>query len=1364
MCPSIAQAVVNFNNADFTNLSAFVLSGGTYTATFDVTLAGNKGAEGQVEVTYGGDFNRTPVLGLSGAGGLLLELRESGTPGNTDQGTALIDYSITNIEPGYLVGGLSLTSQDFINATDSIDVSYVGTSATAEDDNVGLPNGLILLLGASPTPFSSGGTLNFDDANFDHVSGFTPGSHSVLWSVDVTGGTALTVDYTSATVQNLGTDSSVLDVELVAIGSITGTVFVDVGTKANKGPEDTNTLTGVTIELLDGVGSVIATNMTDATGVYSFTNLPVGNYTVREIDPTGYVSTTDTDGMNDNEVSVTVSIASIEQADFWDAVQTTYVLVSDFAGSWKDGEAVLRWETVAEVGTIGFFLFRSDQKDGEYLPVVKGLIPGLVTSPQGGVYHLVDPSVEAGSTGYYRLVEVDANGRRSEHGPYEVRFKSSEAKAVVREKKSREKNAVVSHAHETTSRERHERSEASKSRAARGKDIGITNQGPLRIVIGTSGLQKINLDEVASVASKKLKKQIQQGRVRLTHRGLSVAHHRVENELWFYAAALDDPYTDQDIFWLEPNREGVMMQVVDAGAPAAVGELRTFRQVTTVEEERASIIELFSDMNADYWYWDYILAGNVAHGTKSFSLPTPGAQDGSAYLVVNLHGYTDLAADPEHHAVVSLNGTNLGELIWDGSIPQHLRVDLPDGLLMDGTNTVEITGLLDEGVPYGSFAVDGFEVSYPRRYEPVEGMLMLRAAVDEVITVKALDSPNVVVFDLSELNRPEILENVNVESVGESWQASFFGVKGRVYYLIDRSVIRSPELEVASAKGRLRSHRNKADYLIVVPPGLEEGAQALAEYRQAQGLDVMTVELREIYDVFNHGLSAPTAIREFLTFAYERWMVSPHYVVFAGSGTYDYKDYMGLGENLIPPLMVETPYGIFASDTALADVNGDGRAEMSVGRLPVLSNEELLAYLTKIQAYETSTEAWKEQVTLVADNGDDGGDFHGSSEILAGVVGAENGVEKIYLGELSIGSAKQKLLEAFAKGSGLINYVGHGGTDRMASEGLLLKTDVSEMSNGDRPGVLVALTCSLGRFELPGFNSLGEDLVLHAGGGAVAVWAPSGLSVNHRVLDLGEAFFKVLYQDGEVVLGDAILQAGKSYEHKSWLNSLYNLIGDPALRLTSGAQEAIRRDQERTSSSRNIQKGNIPGSEKESIGENGEVFSSATQEAAFVPMVDSVLWYAEELESGMYLWKTESPDEVDILVNRTPIPAISLPEGIGWYLAGEGVDVMAVETATPTRMESREAKPHDSGEAVFVMADSSGMTELQIDEADQRIFVWGFEELPLVMDVSDAEHPVEVLTAWLGNRRGQYALYLSPGVSQLLVVEPKAIRVLEQTN
>jgi len=71
-------------------------------------------------------------------------------------------------------------------------------------------------------------------------------------------------------------------------------------------------------------------------------------------------------------------------------------------------------------------------------------------------------------------------------------------------------------------------------------------------------------------------------------------------------------------------------------------------------------------------------------------------------------------------------------------------------------------------------------------------------------------------------------------------------------------------------------------------------------------------------------------------------------------------------------------------------------------------------------------------------------------------------------------------------------------------------------------------------------------------GGAVAVIGPSGLSQNAPALEMGEAFYRTVFQDGAGELGPAFLKARRSLPASLFTEdtiAVYNLLGDPALKI-----------------------------------------------------------------------------------------------------------------------------------------------------------------------------------------------------------------------
>ena len=91
--------------------------------------------------------------------------------------------------------------------------------------------------------------------------------------------------------------------------SLSGTIYRD-GNRSASHDSNENPYAGVTVNLLDSAGNVVATTTTDANGAYSFSKLPAGDYRVK-VDTTGTLKgldqTEDPDGVADS-TSGTISL------------------------------------------------------------------------------------------------------------------------------------------------------------------------------------------------------------------------------------------------------------------------------------------------------------------------------------------------------------------------------------------------------------------------------------------------------------------------------------------------------------------------------------------------------------------------------------------------------------------------------------------------------------------------------------------------------------------------------------------------------------------------------------------------------------------------------------------------------------------------------------------------------------------------------------------------------------------------------------------------------------------------------------------------------------------------------------------------
>jgi protocatechuate 3,4-dioxygenase beta subunit len=176
-------------------------------------------------------------------------------------------------------------------------------STGADANEPGIFNVKIELIGADGTTVVATTYTGGDGAyNFSSV---TPGTYTVReTNPDGYASTNPVDDVLSVSLSDGGTARA--DFGDREVGIITGTVFNDIDKNGTKGTGEAS-IAAVTVQLFisSDMTTPIATAVTDISGNYSFHNLAAKNYTVKEIDLTGYSSTTL------NEVAVTLELPPV---------------------------------------------------------------------------------------------------------------------------------------------------------------------------------------------------------------------------------------------------------------------------------------------------------------------------------------------------------------------------------------------------------------------------------------------------------------------------------------------------------------------------------------------------------------------------------------------------------------------------------------------------------------------------------------------------------------------------------------------------------------------------------------------------------------------------------------------------------------------------------------------------------------------------------------------------------------------------------------------------------------------------------------------------------------------------------------------
>jgi hypothetical protein len=358
--------------------------------------------------------------------------------------------------------------------------------------------------------------------------------------------------------------------------------------------------------------------------------------------------------------------------------------------------------------------------------------------------------------------------------------------------------------------------------------------------------------------------------------------------------------------------------------------------------------------------------------------------------------------------------------------------------------------------------------------------------------------------------------------------------------------IKSPAALAMNEPSNLRNKKNKADMLIISRGEFFTALEPLRALRESQGLRVQMVDINDIYDEFSSGQRNPAAVKDFLLYAATTWKKKPSVVLFAGHASLDPKNNLGFGDSdIVPTKLIDTTLMETASDDWFVDFNNDSLPELSVGRLPFRTQNEAVTMVTKIISYESSRPT--KEALLVSDE-NEAFDFEVASGRIRDLLPSSLNVNRINRGQVDAATAKSSLIEMLNRGQKLVNYMGHGSVNQWKGD-LLTNDDAANLTNGDHLSLFVMMTCLNGYFQDAASDSIAEALLKAQRGGAVAVWASSGMTMPAEQGTINQEFYRQLFGGSKAMtLGEAVTKA-KAATSDADVRRTWVLLGDPAMKL-----------------------------------------------------------------------------------------------------------------------------------------------------------------------------------------------------------------------
>jgi len=347
-------------------------------------------------------------------------------------------------------------------------------------------------------------------------------------------------------------------------------------------------------------------------------------------------------------------------------------------------------------------------------------------------------------------------------------------------------------------------------------------------------------------------------------------------------------------------------------------------------------------------------------------------------------------------------------------------------------------------------------------------------------------------------------------------------------------------------------------------PQFATQVQPLAMLHRTEGRTVALVSVDQVYDEFNFGERTPFAVRTFLQNATAAWTNKPHYLLLGGDASLDPRDYLGFGFfDFVPTKIVVTSELMTASDDWFSDFSNTGFAQIATGRLPARTVADAQTMVGKILSYANGQAAsWTNKSMLVADTDDPSVSFSQAAQAVQKLLPPTMNVTDVFASALGPSTARLNLLAGINSGQLLVNYNGHGSVEIWGS-GLFNDSLASALNNGNKLPVFIAMNCLNGFFHDVYTESLAEALMLAPNGGAVAVWASSGLTAPGPQFQMDQTLVKTLFAQPSITLGDAVLFAKSGIADQD-VRKTFILFGDPLMRLkqpSGGVQIRVSKPQ-----------------------------------------------------------------------------------------------------------------------------------------------------------------------------------------------------------
>jgi len=618
-----------------------------------------------------------------------------------------------------------------------------------------------------------------------------------------------------------------------------------------------------------------------------------------------------------------------------------------------------------------------------------------------------------------------------------------------------------------------------------------------------------------------------------------------------------NPYTGENIYWLTYNTDITSRNNYhnqSSGNLLKRETLTTYNYSEHFEEEK-----IRSEPEGIVWYWQSFIGSGSSSKYFNFTISELNTNEPQELIIYfNINPYSSITT--------YMNGILLTEYTSSGS-----HITYTGNFLQNGTNTLKV---VETASSSQKLYFDYYEISYTKNLKMENNYLALSLPQDNIgytVSFTNVSNNELQIFQIRDFDQASKITNydyasssLTFDAISDTAGTKFCVVSNGGYIVPD--VIEEKFKPLVYLNGvEIRTYLRdevtlaNTEAIIITPAQFWEKAKELADVHiQYDSLNVMVVNIDDIYDEFSWGLADVVAVRYFLNYGFDYYALIPErklsYVVLAGDGTNDFRGYEPGSEekNKILP---------FINGTKVSDdyfvYFGISKPSLMIGRFPGYTDSQMEVMIDKTVDYITQPNYgyWRNRVILCADDFLKDGRHKETSNTIEAEKCARDIEDSVELVEVygirypldefkNRPEANEDLIKKINEGASVFYYIGHGGYDVMGDEEYFRASrDIGKLNNGDRLNFVLAASCDIGLFDSNTIECTAERLLYAKNRGSVAAFAatrkgwygPCTRLVRHIVNGASERI-----RIGEAVL---ISKVETTFYHPDYL-----LFGDPMLR------------------------------------------------------------------------------------------------------------------------------------------------------------------------------------------------------------------------